>query len=670
MNFLQAAITSFTGPSIPYSQTETQENCHIWTHTFGLSKDNQLVSIFAISHPTRFTPDDNLRFSRLGLSGSQAWDLAQNAVKWHKMFGQLPGVLKLIEVIDKEGLWIITERCSKNTTLQSKSKEEKEWGIYQILTALKFLEERKVSINFPANGDSCIFINSLGEWKLSGFQFAHQGIDTKSISEFIGKNIKSVSSHMETFGSGNALIKCYCKMNELMVLDSTQKLEVFKSVSICNFPIRYSVNKGLQEMSYFFDQSLQNPQGQTLSQLIYMMYLILQRCIFTNDENLDDEVSNKAVTLFKQVYFKSFPLADRSVRLVLVKILPQILSSTSNLTIQVLTDYEIQDKVYPQLTTGLSDTEPLLRHATLSTIPNIIPHITDRQLNNDLLRHLAKLQTDKNPQMRRAVIDNLVLMGAKMHANTRTGVLITALGKGMRDSDYDVRLAAVKAIAKSVNEEWLAVDKDTCGKVLGTAGIGLMDESAIIRGLSKKIIDNYIKAAQDKYGSGDSDFDIDENANDAWGDEIDIQLDGVGLEEMGNGLLSSIGDLSEVFTTHKTYDTAANSTSNIRGMNNSNSNNSNNNKLGSFAVRGSLSNKFDNLKIDDTEDYKDDGWGFDDEEIKPVTLKKPTRSSAPKINRSSLNATAKRPGLSLGKKSTASKIIKAEIDDDGWGDGW
>ena len=52
----------------------------------------------------------------------------------------------------------------------------------------------------------------------------------------------------------------------------------------------------------------------------------------------------------------------------------------------------VEDQVYPHVTTGFSDSNAYLRELTLKSMLVLAPKLTQRTLNQSLLKFLAKLQ--------------------------------------------------------------------------------------------------------------------------------------------------------------------------------------------------------------------------------------------------------------------------------------
>ncbi|KDN38591.1 hypothetical protein RSAG8_09378, partial [Rhizoctonia solani AG-8 WAC10335] len=86
-----------------------------------------------------------------------------------------------------------------------------------------------------------------------------------------------------------------------------------------------------------------------------------------------------------------FATPDRGTRMALLEGLPEFADKLDKNT--------VVNKVWPHLQTGFGDTVAVIREATVRSIILISSKLSDRILNNDLLRHLAKAQLDPEPSM-------------------------------------------------------------------------------------------------------------------------------------------------------------------------------------------------------------------------------------------------------------------------------
>lgn len=450
----------------------------------------------------------------------------------------------------------------------------------------------------------------------------------------------------------NDEINAYSQFCQISLLNSLQKIEVYKALVSGNVPSRFIEIKLMPEITNTFN-IIKTNDNNIQTTLIYLLYLAYSKC--KNDSKSFD-------LYFKPVYFQSFTLADRSVRTIILKILPKVIGEINR--------HEVQDKVYPNLVTGFADTDITVRTETLLSISYIMDKITDRQLNNDLLRYLAKLQADPNPQLRANTVICLSKISTKMQSSTRIGVLITAFGKALRDPDHVTRFCAVKGFETSI--DFFPPDI-CCSKVLSALSPALLDDSCVIRQHAENAFELYMKKirnASDKLQKTEEDDHILDDVS-----NLNNLLNNLSLENLGQSLLGPISKLETPTV----------------------GNNFNDNSLN---LRNGLTSKDKLIDNDfDLGDDIDDGWGFDDEDEEDSNKSNNNTSKFVNTGRSFGNAIQSKAStkqnvmnntknnlpyskitnsthhnLVLGKKKPVTKLnlsVEPAIDDDdGWGDGW
>ena len=55
----------------------------------------------------------------------------------------------------------------------------------------------------------------------------------------------------------------------------------------------------------------------------------------------------------------------------------------------------VEEQIYPQVATGFGDSNAYLRELTLKSMLVLAPKLTQRTINQSLLKHLAKLQVHR-----------------------------------------------------------------------------------------------------------------------------------------------------------------------------------------------------------------------------------------------------------------------------------
>ncbi|KAJ9114995.1 hypothetical protein QFC22_005323 [Naganishia vaughanmartiniae] len=138
----------------------------------------------------------------------------------------------------------------------------------------------------------------------------------------------------------------------------------------------------------------------------------------------------------------------------------------------------VNDKIWPHLITGFADTVAVIREATVKAIPIIAPKLSDRLLNNDLLRLLAKMQIDPEPSIRTNTCILLGRLAPLLGPNTKKKVLVAAFARSLKDSFVHARVAGLMALMATV--EYYDKD-DLAGKVLPNMSFTLVDREKLVR---------------------------------------------------------------------------------------------------------------------------------------------------------------------------------------------
>jgi SCY1-like protein 1 len=92
------------------------------------------------------------------------------------------------------------------------------------------------------------------------------------------------------------------------------------------------------------------------------------------------------------VVIRLFTSPDRAIRVCLLDNLP--------LMIDFLSKKIVNDKIFPQMVTGFTDLAPVVREQTVKAVLTVIPKLSDRTVNGELLKYLAKTSNDEQPGIR------------------------------------------------------------------------------------------------------------------------------------------------------------------------------------------------------------------------------------------------------------------------------
>lgn len=104
------------------------------------------------------------------------------------------------------------------------------------------------------------------------------------------------------------------------------------------------------------------------------------------------------------------------------------------LFIQHLTPSVINDQIFPQIAHGFLDTNATIREQTVKSIIHLAPKLNYNNLNVEVLRHFARLQSrDEQGGIRTNTTVCLGKIAQHLHPQVRQRVLISAFIRAMRD---------------------------------------------------------------------------------------------------------------------------------------------------------------------------------------------------------------------------------------------
>jgi SCY1-like protein 1 len=207
----------------------------------------------------------------------------------------------------------------------------------------------------------------------------------------------------------------------------------------------------------------------------------------------DDEYE----TQITPVVVRLFANPDRGIRVCLLDNLP--------LMIDHLPQKIVNDKIFPQLVrhltplsflqlmlhqvTGFTDVAPVVREQTVKSVLTIVPKLSDRVVNGELLRHLAKTANDEQPGIRTNTTICLGKIARNLGASSRAKVLSAAFARSLRDPFVHARNAALMALAATAD---LFSEDDCATKLLPIMCPSLVDKEKMIRDQAQKSVDIYI----------------------------------------------------------------------------------------------------------------------------------------------------------------------------------
>lgn len=506
--------------------------------------------------------------------------LITNAIHKAKIL-KIPGLCRVLETFDSDpqSTFIVTERVTPFpwddiATLQ-RNKEALELGISQLLTTLTFLN----AFVLGTIGKDSIFIDSKGQWLLFGLEMCSKvtdisnperyldslhdynrllglssscnnlnKIDAMSLGSLIttifgttAKIPKDWQSPVQSLASGRTSIENF--MNKLQLTDtwlSNPLITIYqqlKELHIKEPQEKLAVMTNLQT-SFFENKDLyHNLSAQFVEGLVIPEIANVIKWLMTSQNNSTSAVSRIIPLLAiyldlsterqyfpensKQLIYDCFGLPDRQIRFLLLIYLPKISKH--------LNKGEISTKIYPRFIQGMADADATLRLQTLKRVPIVVPFITERQLNNELLRFLAKTQVDAEVEIRTWTVIIITRISTLLSTSSgnRSNILATAFTKSLKDPVTKPRLAALYGLAKSIDLFDVAT---IANKILTVIAPGLLDKDPLVRSKAKGLFEKYLNKLEDEAkaiqsansGSHSEDINFDQYGEEETSDDTEL----------------------------------------------------------------------------------------------------------------------------------------------------
>ncbi|KAF7719308.1 Protein kinase [Penicillium ucsense] len=537
MDFLKSAVASAIakGSSFPVSLGDRVDiGDSIWALHNGTRREDG-------SNCSVFTFDIGANRSRL--------PIAKNAVRKYRTLRH-PGVIKVLDTIENEtNLYIITERVVPlqwHVKRRSISEETAKWGIYAISSTLKFINEDASSVHGAVRASS-VYTSESGEWKLGGFDILSSMKEDDAIiytygslvpdaarftpPEVIKGGWEAIKRHplaaVDAYGLGILIFEVYngnCsggdQVGKTTNIPPTMQ-QSYKRLCAANPKLRLSpahfVEQGKKQGGFF-----QTPLIRLTEDMESLgLKTDAEREEFINElDNLSDDFPEDFFKmkvlpeLLKSVEFggggpkvlsailkigsklsadefnlkltpaivRLFGNPDRAIRVCLLDSLP--------LMIDNLPQKVVNDKIFPQITSGFTDVAPVVREQTVKAVLPIINKLSDRVINGDLLKFLARTANDEQPGIRTNTTICLGKIAKNLGQSTRSKVLIAAFGRSIRDPFVHARNAALLALAATIDS---FTEDDCANKILPAICPALLDREKLVRDQANKTLDLYVQ---------------------------------------------------------------------------------------------------------------------------------------------------------------------------------
>ncbi|KAH6914204.1 other/SCY1 protein kinase [Coprinopsis sp. MPI-PUGE-AT-0042] len=270
------------------------------------------------------------------------------------------------------------------------------------------------------------------------------------------------------FFINNPLVKVCLGLDNFPISSESEKSTFLRTLSdsAASFPPEFASKRVLPPLL----QALEF--GGTTAAII--LPLVLQFGAHAAPEEYTATIVNPIVKLYSS--------PDRGTRMALLDHLPSYIDKLDKKT--------VSDKIFPHLQTGFADTVAIIREATVKSISLFSPKFSDRILNNDLLRLLAKMQVDPEPSIRTNTCILLGRLGPTLGYNTKRKVLVPAFSRALKDSFVHARVAALMAFTATI--EVFEID-ELATKVIPNMSFALVDKEKIVRDQAFKTLDLFVK---------------------------------------------------------------------------------------------------------------------------------------------------------------------------------
>lgn len=139
---------------------------------------------------------------------------------------------------------------------------------------------------------------------------------------------------------------------------------------------------------------------------------------------------------------------------------------------------------------GFTDAAPIVREQTLKSVLVLISKLSDRTINGELLKHLAKTANDEQPGIRTNTTICLGKIAKYLGTSSRAKVLIAAFSRSMRDPFVHARNAALMALAATAE---YFTEEDCATRILPALCPLLIDKEKLVRDQATRAMDSYVQ---------------------------------------------------------------------------------------------------------------------------------------------------------------------------------
>ncbi|KAI1823451.1 armadillo-type protein [Xylaria intraflava] len=538
MDFIKSAVASAMaaqGPPFPYS--------------FGDKVDID-ASIWTLYNGTRRADASNCSIFSFDVAANKArLPLAKNALKKLRTMRH-PGVIKVLDTVETDSyIYIATERVVPlrwHVKRKSLSPETIKWGLCSIARTVKFINDEGSSIHGSLRVAS-IYTSESGEWKLGGFEVLSNVKDDDAIIYRYGSLVpdsnrftppelarsgwdaikKSPHSAVDSYNFGTTIFEVF--NGDFVGADQVGQTKGIPPSMHAGYKRLTNANPKARITTGVFLEQGRRSGGFFDSPLIKLTEGIDNLDVKSEDEraafldDLDQLTDDFPEDFFKMkvlpellksvefggggpkafgmvmkiatkltnddfearvqpVVVRLFGNPDRAIRVCLLDNLPAMIDR--------LPQKLVNDKIFPNMVSGFTDLAPVVREQTLKSVLVVINKLSDRIINGELLKCLAKTANDEQPGIRTNTTICLGKIAKNLGTSSRAKVLIAAFTRSLRDPFVHARNAALMALAATGD---CFTEEECATRILPVVCPSLIDKEKLIRDQANKTMEIYLQ---------------------------------------------------------------------------------------------------------------------------------------------------------------------------------
>ncbi|KAF9528532.1 ARM repeat-containing protein [Crepidotus variabilis] len=291
-------------------------------------------------------------------------------------------------------------------------------------------------------------------------------------SRFSAKGFLEIGMTDSGFFSTNRLVQVCAGLDNFALASEAEKSTLLRTLkeSASSFPPEFASNRILPSLLSALEYGGANAAT--------ILPLVLQFGTNVTPEDYPKLILTHIIKLYGS--------PDRGTRMALLEHLPEYIDK--------LDKKAVSDKIFPHLQLGFSDTVSVIREATIKSIISFAPKLSERILNNDLLRLLAKTQTDSEPSIRTNTCILIGRLGPSLGYNTKRKVLVPAFSRALRDPFVHTRVAGLMAFMATMDCFEIP---EIATKVIPNMVFSLVDDEKLVRDQAFKALEIFVKKVQE-----------------------------------------------------------------------------------------------------------------------------------------------------------------------------